>query len=88
MIFHFNDTINGLFETSGAIVLFLNILKLLKDKKVRGVYWPVTLFFAIWGIWNLYYYPSLSQWLSFSGGILIVTMNLWWVFLALMYRKN
>lgn len=52
---------------------------------MRGVDWRVTAFFAIWGGWNLYYYPSLGQWASFMGGVVIVTTNIIWLLLALHY---
>lgn len=82
------DFINGLFELVGSVVVFVNIRRIKKDKKVRGVYWPVWAFYSVWGFWNLYYYPSLDQWYSLAAGILIVTGNTWWFLLALKYRKN
>jgi hypothetical protein len=67
------DITNGLFEFGGAWFIYGHIRKLLADKLVRGVYWPATAFFAAWGWWNVYYYPSLGQWFSFAGGLAIVT---------------
>lgn len=83
-----NDLINGLFEVLGGILCFGNIIKLWKDKIVFGVYWPVTAFFSLWGMWNLYYYPSLGQWYSFYGGVLLVVGNSIWVIMALYYRRR
>jgi hypothetical protein len=82
-----NDVINGLFEVVGGVLCWLNVKKLLRDKQVKGVYWPVTAFFAAWGLWNMYYYPSLGQWMSFAGGVVLVSGNLVWVVLALRYRE-
>lgn len=82
------DLINGLFEAGGACCIWLNVRQLLRDKKVRGVFTPVTGFFWSWGLFNLFYYPSLDQWLSFSGGVLITLANSCWLILALRYRKN
>ena len=84
----YNDLVNGLFELCGAFLLWLNVKKLHADKKVMGVYWPVTAFFATWGVWNLHYYPSLDQWFSFAAGIVLVGANIVWVWLAIRYRKN
>lgn len=81
------DMINGSFEVLGGILGWLNVRQLIKDKTVKGVYWPVQLFFFVWGVWNLYYYPSLGQWYSFFGGICIVTGNLAWVVFAIYYLK-
>ncbi len=83
-----SDFINGSFEFAGSFFLFINCLRTMKDKKVKGVSIISTSFFASWGIWNLYYYPSLGQWWSFFGGVSIVVMNIFWVCLMIKYRKN
>jgi hypothetical protein len=84
----FNDIGNAVFEFGGAILNFVNVYRLAKDKKVRGVYYPAWILFTIWGFWNLYYYPSVDCWYSFLAGIFIVTANTAWVILAIRYRKN
>ena len=84
----YNDLVNGLFELCGAFFVWLNVRKLHIDKQVRGVYWPVTAVFSVWGLWNLYYYPSLDQWFSFSAAIVLVSANIVWVWMAIRYRKN
>jgi len=65
-----------------------SILKLVHDKQVKGVSWVHASFFSVWGIWNLYYYPSLGQWNSFLGGIGIVTVNTIWVGLMIYYSRG
>lgn len=82
------DLINGLFEFIGSIFLWLNCWRLWKDKMVRGYSALTTLFFSSWGFWNLFYYPHLDQWWSFSGGVSIVTANSVWLLMMLYYRKN
>lgn len=82
------DFINGSFELIGGILCCLNVRRLLRDKQVKGVYWPAQAFFASWGFWNLAYYPSLHQWVSFAGGLLLVISNTTWVILAIYYRKR
>ena len=84
----FGDVVNGLFEVFGGVFLWLNVRQILKDKKTRGVNIIPVAFFATWGIWNLYYYPSLDQWFSFLGGLNVVFANITWVFLMWRYRKN
>ena len=83
----FADIFNGCFEATGAIMLSRNVWQLYKDKCVRGVHWLPTLFFASWGLWNLYYYPHLEQWWSFSGGLAIVIVNSIW-FAQMIYYRN
>lgn len=82
------DLINGLFEAVGGITGFLNCWQLYKDKEVKGVVWQLTVFFSAWGLWNLYYYPLLGQWLSFWGGCLIVLSNTVWVCQVIWYLKH
>ena len=84
----FGDAVNGCFEVLGGVFLWLNVRQILKDKKTRGVNIIPVAFFAAWGFWNLYYYPSLDQWLSFLGGLNVVVANVTWVLLMWKYRKN
>jgi polyferredoxin len=76
------DLINGGFELIGAFFTWRNAWQLRKDREIKGVYWPTTLFFAAWGLWNLVYYPTLQQWASFIGGVALVAGNLAWVVMA------
>ena len=82
------DVINGLYEFSGALMLSLHVKQILKDKEVKGVAWPPFVFFASWGVWNLYYYPAVDCWWSFSGGVALVTVNLVYCALMWKYRKD
>jgi hypothetical protein len=82
------DIVNGLFEAVGAGMALENVRKLLYDRSVVGFWWPLQAFFTIWGFWNLYYYPSLDQWISFLGGMLLAAANLVWVCLAITYSRR
>lgn len=77
------DLINGSFELTGGFVILLNVRRLLRDRRVEGVDWRVFAFMSAWGFWNLFYYPSLHQWASFAGGLLLAIVNTTWVILAL-----
>jgi hypothetical protein len=79
------DLLNGTFEVVGAWVCWLNVRQLWRDKRLSGVKWEVQGFFVAWGCWNLWYYPSLGQWWSFVGGLLMVVMNGIWVGMAVWY---
>lgn len=82
------DVANGLFEVCGGLAVWQNCRRLLRDRQVRGTDWRVTALFTAWGFWNLYYYPSLGQWASFAGGLVIVSGNFFWVALAIRYRDR
>ena len=76
------DTGNALFELIGAWFTWKNAAQLRRDRRILGVYWPATAFFTAWGLWNLYYYPALGQWLSVTAGAILVSGNLAWLWLA------
>lgn len=81
------DLINGCFELAGGLFVLNHVRVLLKDKSVKGVSILSTIVFTLWGVWNLYYYPSLNQMISFYGGLLIVFANSLYISLMLYYRK-
>ena len=82
------DYINSLFEFGMAFVILLSVLKLREEKVVKGFHWANVAFPALWGIWNLFYYPSLDQWASFTGGVVIVTINIYYLSLIYKYKGN
>ena len=82
------DFFNGCFEAAGSGFIWLHVRQVLKDKAVAGVSTVATIFFASWGVWNLYYYPHLGQWWSFTGGLAIVSANALWVALLIKYRRR
>lgn len=73
------DVFNGLLELCGAGFISSSIVKVHRDRLVRGVSWWHVAFFGGWGVWNLFYYPSLDQWASFAGGLCIVVANGVWL---------
>jgi hypothetical protein len=82
------DLINGGFELISSIMVWWNIATLYRDKEIKGVHIVPTAFFFSWGIWNLFYYPHLNQWLSFFGGCSIVLANGIWVLQMFHYGQN
>jgi hypothetical protein len=82
------DMINGLIELCGAMMLSNNIFALHRDKEIKGIHWSSTVFFTLWGIFNLFYYPSLDQWYSFFGGIAIVVVNTIWLSMIIYYKTR
>lgn len=77
------DAINALFELGGAVVVVLSIRRALEGGDIKGLSgWHVA-FFTCWGAWNIFYYPTLDQWLSFGAGVVMTLANftyaaLWW----------
>lgn len=83
-----NDIVNALFEFIGGLFLWMNVITLYKDKTIKGIYYPTVIFFFLWGVWNLWYYPSLDQWWSFAGGVWLATANLMWILLFIYYKQR
>ena len=82
------DIVNAMFEIGGGFAICDHIRQLLKDKSIAGVSISATVFFTTWGFWNLYYYPALDQWLSFSATMFIASANFVWLSLMYKYRNN
>lgn len=80
------DLINAAFEFGGAFFTWMNAYYLYKDKAVKGAFSGAFIWFATWGVWNLYYYPHLDQMLSFYAGIVLVIGNIAWVGLYIKYK--
>lgn len=76
---NYPDLINGIFETFGGLLLLFSVYKAYKDKKIMGVSVIPVAFFASWGMWNLWFYPSQELMFSFYGGILLVAVNIVWI---------
>lgn len=82
------DATNAGFELLAGVMVLMHCARLYKDKAVRGASWVATAFFFAWGIWNLYYYPHLGQWLSFLGGLSIASANFLWLGMMLYYIRR
>jgi len=66
-------------------MVYQNVKAIQEHKSVKGVKIAPTAFFAAWGIWNLYYWFHLGQWISWFSGMGILIINTWWVYLAIYY---
>lgn len=82
------DIINALFEAAASIFVWFNVMALRRDRVVKGVHWTPIAVFAVWGYWNMYYYPHLDQWWSFFAGIGVAVANTVWILLLLKIRKE
>lgn len=83
-----NDIINAAFELGGAIFLCHNCITLYKDKAVAGVSILSTAFFTGWGVWNIYYYPTLDQFWSMAAAAALTFFNLIWVGQMIYYSRD
>ena len=84
----FPDVINGGIEFLASFMVLNHCRVLIRDKAVAGVSILSTACFALWGGWNLFYYPHLDQWWSFAGGIGVMLANTLYIVLLLKYRTK
>lgn len=82
------DAVNGMLEVGGGLFVLGHCRAVWRDREVKGVSIIGTVFFLGWGVWNLYYYPSLEQWYSLAGGIFLTLANLLWVGLLIRFRHG
>jgi hypothetical protein len=78
------DLINSLFEAFAALAILNHARIGIKNKNVGGVSISSTAFFTAWGIWNVWYYPSIEQYYSFCAGMAVLLANFVW--LTVLYR--
>lgn len=82
------DFITACYELLAGAFSFPSIYKIWKNKSTAGVHWVTVFFFWTWGVWNLYYYPHLDQWLAFSGGLFILLVNTLWLYMIWRFRNE
>lgn len=63
------DGVNAAFGFVSMWIIVINIVKLYKDKEVKGLHWIAPAFYTTWALWNLYYYAHLAQRISFLTGV-------------------
>jgi hypothetical protein len=67
------DAINCFFEIVGGLMLWLNVVEIMKSgRKLDFINLMIILFFVAWGLWDMVYYWSLNQWVSFWGILIMV----------------
>jgi hypothetical protein len=80
------DLVNAGFELLASVALLGHCWRLWRAASAAAVSLPSTVFFASWGFWNLFYYPSMGQWWSFMAGIAVMLVNILWIGLQVRYR--
>lgn len=81
------DQINAAFEFAGALLTFRSAWLVARDGGYAGVSPGVIAFFFSWGLWNLYFYPSVNSLWSFHAGLVLVAANLSWIMMMLWFGK-
>lgn len=83
------DRINAALEYLGVIFTLYNSIILVQDDgQVQGISIASTVFFTLWGCWNLYYYPYLNQKASAIAAAGLVVANSTWLILYALYAAG
>lgn len=76
------DEINALFQLGCAYYAWSNALALYRSGSISGINPHSTVFFTIFGVWNMVFFSSIGAPLSFWAGVMTVLGNAAWVFQA------
>lgn len=77
------DTVNACFEAVAAVLVWLNVRRLARDRVIRGVDWKVTAFTTAWGAWSVAYYVGLEHWFSCAASAGVCFGNATWTVIAI-----
>ena len=78
------DEINSFFISVASIFYFLNLLKLYKDKEVKGISILSIVFFSTWNFWTLYFFWDTEFSLTRNAYIAVAISN--FLYLSLLFR--
>ena len=82
------DLINGGVGIVGTLFILRSIVLLYKHKQVRGIFWPIAIFFSGASTWSGYFFYELQMVYSFWANVCYAVANLTWLMLAVKYRRN
>lgn len=82
------DMVNAGFEFGAGLAVLAHCERLYEDKEARGLSIPAVVFFTLWGLWNIFYYPHLDQPWSFYGGLYVTAINALYVSMLVSYSRH
>lgn len=85
---YFMDFANACFEGFGSIFVLNHARVLMKHKIIRGVSVLSVAYFALWGVFNMFYYSHLEQAFSWYAGIAVLISNAFYLSLIVHYRRK
>tara|TARA_R100000329_G_scaffold77133_1_gene66308 strand:- start:32 stop:307 length:276 start_codon:yes stop_codon:yes gene_type:complete len=83
------DQINSGFIFVAGIFYVLNLLKLIKDKDVKGISKLSIVFFSIWNIWTLFFFLMVTEfWWTIGAYIIVTVLNVVYIILMIKYGRK
>jgi len=80
------DIINAVFVWAALIMSVLDLRRILVDRVLGGIHFGSAVLFTVWPLWDLCYYHSLGQWVSFCVCFLLACVRLCWF--SAVYRNR
>jgi hypothetical protein len=82
------DLINAGFQLLGAFLISLHCAALWRERAVAGVSIPAVFAFALWAVWNLYYFTVVEHWWSFAGALVCAAAHVAYISLILRFKRK
>lgn len=82
------DMTQAAFEAGSACFGLLNVRAIRASRSIKGVHWLPTAFFALWGLYNLWFYAALHLPLAWWAGLGITLVNAAWLGHVAWYLGN
>jgi hypothetical protein len=74
-----SDWVNSLFCLGGAVFILFSILKVRRDKQIKGISWAHVIFFHAWGWWNLFFFAMIGEKFAFACAVVLVVTEAVWI---------
>lgn len=82
------DAVTAFFEVGAACIGWQNVYRVYKDKEVKGLWAPGTVFFLAWALWSLFMYSHFVMWWSLAALLARIGANIAWLSLVWYYRRR
>ena len=84
----YDQIISGFIFVAG-IFYVLNLLKLIKDKDIKGISKLSIVFFSIWNIWTLFFFLMVTEfWWTIGAYIIVTVLNVVYIILMIKYGRK
>lgn len=85
---NWTDTVNALWELAATGFVLLNVARTHKAGGTAGVSRWNQLYFTLWGVWNLVFYPFNDHWMSAAAGACVAAANALWLAQCLFWDRK
>ena len=83
------DQVNSGFVSIAALFYILNLLKLIKDKEVKGISKISIAFFSLWNVWTLFFFIAVSEyWWTIGAYVAVAILNITYIALMVKYSRG